>query len=151
MERCRSLQVWSAVPEFGRFDGLADVVVHADGEAAVAIAFEGVGGHSNDGHMFAGDALAAADFERGFVAIEAGHVAVHHDDVVATGFEGTQGVVAVIDGEDGAFPLLHHADGDFLVDGVVFGEKHAQAKRCGLGRRTRLSGSVGVTAESCRC
>ena len=67
--------------EDGRIDGFVDVLVHPDGETLLAGTGHGVGGEGDDGDAGPG-LLGGTDAAGGFVAVHAGHLAVHEDDVV---------------------------------------------------------------------
>ena len=73
--------------------GLADVVVHAGFQAALAVALHGVCRHRDDAD--AGGGGIRADAAGGFVTVELGHLAIHEDDVVGSGFEGFEHFEAV--------------------------------------------------------
>ena len=67
--------------ELSEVEGFGEVVVHAGGEAAFAVAVKSVGGEGDDGGMGA----RAADGGGSFEAVHAGHLAVHKDKVVGEG------------------------------------------------------------------
>lgn len=126
--------------EFVQSNGLGDVVVHAGLEANVAVPLHGVGGHRDDPDAGALRAQAAG----GFVAVHLGHLAVHEDDVVGLAFEGFEDLKAV----GGAVRLNADfqklADGDFLIHGIVFGEKDSRACEFGNGFGSKASIWIGV-------
>ena len=76
---------------FAELDGLGEVVVHAGGEAAFAVAVKSVGGEGDDGGMGVG----AANGGGGFEAVHAGHLTVHEDKVVGEGEGHGDGLEAV--------------------------------------------------------
>ena len=67
-----------------RAQRLGQVVVHARGEAALAVALHRVGRHRDDRQRGGPRLLAAADLARGRVAVELGHLAVHEHERVAS-------------------------------------------------------------------
>jgi len=105
--------------------GLSDKAVHADGGAQIAIALEGIGGEGDDARG-AGGILAAADFAGGFVAVHLGHLDVHQDEIVGLGVASSDGLVAVAGDIRAVTKALKEADGDLLVDGVVFDEEDGE-------------------------
>jgi len=115
-----------------------EVVIHAGGEAAFAIAEEGVGGEGDDGRA----GRAGADGGRRGEAVHLRHLAVHEDEVVGVvggegdGFETVRGEV------DLAAQFLEEQEGERLVDGIVFGDQNAMAVERGWvwGRGERRGG-----------
>jgi len=108
------------VVDRARADRLADVVVHARGETALAVAREGARRHRDDGGVPLG-ALAAANLARCLVAVDFRHLAVHEDgviDVVGVHDDGFAPVVGDVDDEPS---LLEQVYGDEPVDGIVNG------------------------------
>ena len=69
---------------------LAEVVVHARGEAALTVAGEGVRGHRHDRDV-ATLGLRGADLRGRLVPVEVRHLAVHEDRVMALGVEPPDG------------------------------------------------------------
>src|SRR3546814_873137 len=96
--------------EGGGVDGFGDVVVHAGGEAAVAVLFGGAGGHGDDGGVV-DVAFEAADLGGGLEAVHAGHLDVHEDGVEAGAAHGGEGGAAVVGDFGGVAEVFEDADG----------------------------------------
>ena len=68
--------------ELSEVEGFGEVVVHAGGEAAFAVAEEGIGGEGDDGRLGG----AGADGGSGGEAVHLRHLAVHENEVVGISF-----------------------------------------------------------------
>jgi len=109
--------------EFGGANRLGDVSVHARGETVFEVAFEGVGVHGHDGDVGAGEFLALANEARGLVAVHVGHLDVHEDEVEVAGLPGLDGEKSVGGDGDGEAAFFQEADGEGLIDAIVFGKE----------------------------
>src|SRR5271169_2553486 len=69
--------------QFRTLNRLGDVTIHAGGEATLAIAADGVGGHGDYGKVTPGSSLAPADDGRSLEAIHDRHLHVHQGQVEA--------------------------------------------------------------------
>ena len=104
-------------------DRLADVVVHAGGEAGLAVAVHRVGGHGDDARL---TLEVLADPPGGLEAVHLGHLHVHEDDVVGVAADGLEGLEAV-EGVVGAVAeALEDQEDELLVGGVVLDGEDAQ-------------------------
>ena len=113
-------------------EGLGDVVVHARFQAALPVAFHGMGGHRDDGDVAARLLLTRAQETGGLETVHLGHLNVHEDEVEGhpSGFgplPGGHGLLAVAGDGDRVPLLLQDAHGQPLVDGVVLGQQEAEA------------------------
>ena len=117
--------------ESSRVDGLREVVVHARGQAALALALDGGGGHRDDGHPVVG--LAVADLAGGGVPVEDRHLHVHEDRVPATLGPGVHPGAAVVDDAVLVAQELQDAARDHLVHRVVLDDEDAATGGPGVG------------------
>jgi hypothetical protein len=111
--------------DFRFVDGLRNVVVHTGGDAAIAIALHGVGGHGHDDVALSG-CFTAANFGGCLIAVHHRHLTVHEDDVVSHILDHFDSFRAVGDEIDAATQTLEHAGGNDLIDGVVLDDQHAR-------------------------
>ena len=86
--------------EFGHAHRLADVVIHAYGEAFLAIALHGVRRHGDDVHRSFPRALFGVRLHtpyglRSFITIHLRHLAVHEDNIVLYTLERCEHLEAV--------------------------------------------------------
>ncbi len=126
--------------DVAEFDRLGDVVVHAGGEAGVAIALEGVGGEGDDAGLALGGEV-GADLAGGLEAVHLGHLEVHENEVVGAAFEGAEGFEAVGDSVGAVAEAFEEAEGDLLVNEVVFDDEDGE--RDGFGELIDLGGGAG--------
>ncbi len=115
--------------EFLGADRLGEVVVHTGGDARLAVALHGVGGHGDDPDRL-GAALGrdrpGADAAGGLQTVHLRHLHVHQHEVVRELLDGLHRFDAVR-GDVGAVPhRFEHQERDLLVDGVVLGQQHPQ-------------------------
>ena len=124
-------------------DGLRQIIIHAGGEAVLAVALQGVGREGNDGHMRrGGGAIRAgtllfepADFARGLDPVQIGHLHVHEQDIERMPVERADGLIAVGGHLDGVAHLAQDSGDEFAVDRVVLRHEHAQRRAEGEGLR----------------
>lgn len=112
--------------EFVGADRLGDVAIHARFFAAIAVAFHGMGRHGDDGDVDTRGFLSLADGASCFEAIEDRHLNVHQDDVELVFGRSVDGELTVADDRDIVPAFFEEKRGEFLVDGVVFGQEHSQ-------------------------
>ena len=84
----------------------------------------GVGGKRDDGRPFGG-AFGGANDGGGLEAVHFRHLAIHEDKIEAAATGGGHGFSAVLHHFNFGVEALQDVKDDFLVDGVVLGEKHA--------------------------
>jgi len=114
-------------------DGFGEVVVHAGFQAFFAVAFEGVGGHGNDGGARqAVFAFPLTDESGGAVAVYVGHVYVHEDHAVAFFLDGFDDLFAVHDVVYFQTFVFQHGFSDEGVDVIVFCQQDAGYGLAGL-------------------
>ena len=111
----------------GGADGLAGVVVHAGGEADLAVAFEGVRGHGDDPGAL-GLGVFGPEAARAFQPVHDGHLHVEEEDVEGLAGDGGEGFGSIEREGRGVAEFLQEEGGDALVDGVVLDEEDAQRK-----------------------
>jgi hypothetical protein len=134
--------------ELGGGVGLGEVVVHAGGEALVAVALHGVGGQGDHRQVVAALALPGAQQRGGLVAVHHRHLAVHQDGVEGLRGRQREGFLAVLGDGHREAQLLQHRAGELLVDRVVLGQQHMaveQAAGAGL-----AVGAAGARPPRCR-
>ena len=115
------------VGDFEEFHGLGDEAVHADFQAAVAVAGHGVGGEGNDAGLPVGWQR-AADADGRFNTVEFRHLEVHEDELIGALGDGLDGFEPVGDGVGFVAETFEEAQGDLLIDGVVLGEEHGEGE-----------------------
>lgn len=108
--------------EFGEADGFRQNFVQAGGEKGLAAVGEGVGGDGDDAGLAGGGEL-GAERAGGGGAVHPGHLDIHEHEIEGRGAEGGEGREAVgrVGGEVAEF--LEHAAENFLVNGIVLGDK----------------------------
>jgi len=116
-------------------DGFAEVVVHAGFEALFAFTAHGIGGHGDDAH--GGAVGAGADAAGRLVAVEFGHLAIHEDKVVGADVERGEDLESVAGDIGLVTDVVEEAEGDLLVDDVIFSQEDADGllARAGGARR----------------
>ena len=135
--------------ELSEVEGFGEVVVHAGGEAAFAVAEESVGGEGDDGRLGG----AGADGGSGGEAVHLRHLAVHENEVVGISFGEGYGGGTFGSDVDVATEFFEKEEGEGLVDGVVLGEENADSGEMGAvgvdGGRNGVGGveEVGYGAE----
>ena len=116
-------------PQLRRVDGFGHVVVHAHGEAALAIGLHRVGGHGD--HRQVGEAGVGPQQARGSLAVHHGHLHVHEHHVVAFALQGVERLLAMrshVYRKTGIAQQLH---GDELVQLVVLDQQHRRTPHRG--------------------
>ena len=140
-------------------DGLGQVVLHARIQAALAVAFHGVGGHGDDGQVVEPGFL--ADGSGGGQAIHFGHLDVHQHQVVVVGrgrLYFCHGIMAVDGGLDLYAGFFQKGQGHGAVELYVIDQQHpgtgdgAEIEAAGRGRwggagRAGRAGRAGCGAE----
>lgn len=125
-------------------EGLADDIVHADGEATTLLKRVPVRRQGDDGRVTVEGGIEGPNANGGFVTVHFGHLDVHEHQVEDLALDGHDGLTAV--GHDAhavALPM-EECDTERLVDGVVFHEEHPER----LYRSGRFGHGMGST---CRC
>ena len=121
-------------------EGFGEVIVHADGEAAFAVAEEGVGGEGDD----RGVRGAGADGDGGGEAVHLRHLTVHENEVVGDRFGQGDGGGSVGSEVDVAAEFFKKEEGEGLVDEILLGEQNADSGEMGAlgddGGRNRVGG-----------
>ena len=127
------------VGETAHLHRLGDVVVHAGGNAGLAVTGHRVGGHCDDvgplGGRHPGDDAAGR-----LEAVKFGHLHIHEDTVEFAAQHRRERLGAVVCDHGGPAQPLEHAHGDLLVDRVILGEQDAQTARVCLHRARRGHG-----------
>ena len=95
------------------------------GEAALAVAFHGVGGNGDDGDADAGVPL--ADLAASFKAVHLGHLAIHEDQPIESFGERVDRLAAVGHQVHLITEFLNHSLDYLLVDGVILGDQDLAA------------------------
>ena len=120
-----------------RLDRLGQVVVHAGGEAFLAVAGHGVGGQRHDRHPPRRPGQ-RPDRPRRREAVEHRHLHVHQHDVVAAAGRRRDRGAAVGDRLHAVPAGMQEGADQILVGGVVLGEQHPERRlRVGGARRRR--------------
>jgi len=131
--------------ELGGAEGFGEIAIHAAGEVALAIALHGVGGDGVDGQVCAGVLLLLADGEGGFNAVHVGHLDIHEDAVEDLGFEEFEDLETTGGKGCAMASLFEQAQGELLVDEVVFGDEDVEDGSDGFAKKRRdLFWGVGV-------
>ena len=117
-------------------DRLDHVVVHAGGQARLAVALHRVGGHRDDARALA-VRPSRRDAPRRLEAVHLGHLHVHQHHVVGLARDRLDRLDAVRRQVGAVAHLLQQAQRQLLVHDVVFGEQDAQ--RMARGRAWRRS------------
>ena len=104
-----------------RVHRLGNVVVHAGGQAGVAVLAEGVGGHRDDRRGLAG---APTDRPCRGKTVEHGHLHVHQDQVVAPRRGEFDRARAVLRSFNHQVHAAQQFFGHFPVDRIVFSQQH---------------------------
>ncbi len=103
-------------------DGLDEIVLHSRRQTPLAIAFHRFRRHRDDAGTLlrrpAGAYLAAR-----LEAVHARHLDVHENHVVGILLDSRQRLPPVRRDVRGVSELLEEADGDVLIDGIVFGQQ----------------------------
>jgi hypothetical protein len=133
--------------ELGGGVGLGEVVVHAGGEALVAVALHGVGGQGDHRQVVAALALPGAQQRGGLVAVHHRHLAVHQDGVEGLRGRQREGFLAVLGDGHREAQLLQHRAGELLVDRVVLGQQHVAVEQAAGGLAV---GAAGARPPRCR-
>jgi len=106
---------------------LAQVIVHANGEAALGLALDGIGGEGDDRHAGLAGFFGGADGGGQLVAVHRRHMQVGEQDGVIAAQPALQRLAAIV-GDVGGLPEQHELlQDDFLVDLVVFGDQDQAA------------------------
>lgn len=95
------------------------------------VAGHGVGSHGDDGHADADTALQSADRGSGFEAVHIRHLDVHNDDVEGTVLQGGEGLAAIVGNCHLVALFFKQANGEFLINGVVFGKQNTHGRNRG--------------------
>ena len=129
--------------------GLADVIVHAGVQTFFARAIHCVACHGNDVGVSFGavgmPGFAPADFGGSLVSVQLRQLAIHENDIIGDQFHGLQDLAAIGDGDGAIAEFFQEADGDLLVDGVVFGHQDVQQGES-VAHRCPGGGSSGLLA-----
>lgn len=131
-------------------DGFAEVVVHAGGEAKLAVAVDGVGGEGDDpGVAVVG--VASAQLAGGLEAVHLGHLDVEEDDVEGGAGGDVEHLESIADDLGLVAKALEEEGDDAFVDEVILGNKDAEGAlggdgvmANGGGRRGRRTEGAGV-------
>ena len=110
-------------------DRLGDIIVHARGQAALAVVGQGVGGHGHDGDMPAPALLLLANPPRGLKAVHLRHLHVHENDVEAVLRKPRENFLAVGRHLDGVAPPGENLVDQLLIDQAVFADKDPQRRQ----------------------
>lgn len=137
-------------------DGFAEVVVHAGGEALLAVAVDGVGGEGDDpGTGIVGlEGVATAELAGGLEAVHPGHLDVEEDDVEGDAGGDVEDFQAIADEFGMIAKTLEEKGDDALVYEVVLGDEDAEGAIGGDGAGFEGSGmggkgSGGVDVHDC--
>lgn len=106
-----------------KVDGFAEVVVHAGGQAILAVLAGGVGRYRDDDGL---GVFVCADEACSFQAVHFGHLDIHKYEVVAILPELFEDFFS-IGGHAWIIPhFIEDDEGQLLVDGIVFGQEDAE-------------------------
>ena len=120
----RGRQVRQGLVQVAEGDGFGEVTVHAGFEAALAVAFHGVGRQRDDRQAAAGAVLSGADAGGRLEAVHAGHLQVHQHGVERLAAENGHGFCAVGDHHGGRAEFADQGGRQPLEDRVVLGDEH---------------------------
>ncbi len=118
--------------QFRHADGLADVIIHADGEAFFSVPLHcarGEGDYMNWRLPRTGlrrVLLLFANQPRGLIAVHLGHLVVHEDQAVGNALQGLEHFETIRGSVNRAAHLGHQGEGDLLINNVVLGQQDAR-------------------------
>ena len=123
-----------AVDQLGRFDGLAEVRIHAGGDAVFAVLAHDIGGERDDGQPLAAAALALglANAPGGGESVHDGHLAIHQHGIEGGLGKAFQAFGAVVGEGDVGGELLQQVLRDALIHRVVFHQQDLVAAEGGV-------------------
>ena len=107
-------------------EGFRKIVIHAGREAAVTVAFHGIGRKCNDRHahtIWMSGGLERANGTCGIETVQLRHVAVHQNCIESLALERGNGFKPFLRQLDVATEALQHRQRDDLVNCIVFGEQ----------------------------
>ena len=122
-------------------DWFGDVVVHACGQAPLALARHCVGGHRDDRHVPAAS-LVVADLPGRLVAVHLRHVAVDQQRVIVAAADHGHGFRPRAGDVGSITQALDHSQRHLLVGRVVVDHKHTSAIAPQRGRMRRRFGAA---------
>ncbi len=118
--------------QHGWNDRFGQIVVSAGVKAALAVAFERMGGDRDDRQVSAGPAFPFADRHNRIAAAHLRHLHVHQHKIERRGVEGVERELAVFGERDDMARFRQQPHRDPLIHDVVFGEQDAKrgSTRC---------------------
>jgi hypothetical protein len=125
--------------EGGQPQGLCEIVVHAGCPATLGIAFDGIGGHGDDGSAppRPGLRLPRSNLLGGLVSVEIGHLAIHQDCGEFRSMDRFQGGFTAGDRLRHISQIVHGTRGHNPVHGIVIDNQDTlsrSSRRRGLRR-----------------
>ena len=120
-----------------RVERLREVLVHAGGEAPLAIAFHRMRCHGDNRHVRAGRPLALADGARRLEAAHFGHLHVHQHDVERLRGQRGERFPAVVGNRDPMTAAFEQRRRQPLIDSIVLGQQQPEASLRQLRRQHR--------------
>ena len=108
---------------------LGEITVHPRPQAPLPVSLHRVRRQGDDRYVTARPPFAFADRGHGLEPVHLGHLHVHQDEVERPGLPGGHRLTSVADDGRRVPQGFQHAHRYFLVDGVVIGQKDAQAPR----------------------
>jgi len=107
-------------------DGFGEIIVHASGEALLAVAIEHMRGDGDDRHPMARAAFDLADRPACLQAVHHGHGNIHQDHARPAGAEKRHRLLTITDNAETQPRRHQHLGEEDLVDLVVLGHQHIQ-------------------------
>ncbi|MCH2112595.1 MAG: hypothetical protein MK213_07035 [Planctomycetes bacterium] len=120
----------------GQSHGLAEVAIHPGLQAIIFIPSHCVSRHRNNWDTLLGSFVGFQLSNRTgcLVSIQAGHLAVHQNEVVTPLGEHLKSLLAIADRVNGQAKLLQHANGNLPVHRVVLGNQNPRRWQWGIRR-----------------